>query len=126
MIKNLYKCRQCGADIYFDDVHVSEKAGKKIPLNPETEKPHNCPGQKKYLYCNACKKEIFFDDDYISTSGKKIPLSKSTGNPHRCRAKPFNKDTRRAWWGEQAKTLVCFCLWDGKKGDLSHTSILYY
>ena len=43
MNKNLFKCRQCGGDIYFDNLHVSEKTGKKIPLNPETEKHHFLP-----------------------------------------------------------------------------------
>lgn len=100
-MKTLYKCWLCNGAIYFDDIHISD-SGKKIPLNPETETPHRCPAwQSKTLRCNACDKEIFFDDNYISKYGKKIPLSKSTGNPHRCRNKPFNRDTRRAWWYQQ-------------------------
>lgn len=53
------------------------------------------------INCYHCGKEITFNDDYISISGKKIPLSKSTNRPHRCKAKPFNKETRRAWWYQQ-------------------------
>ena len=74
MIKNLYKCRQCGADIYFDDVHVSAKTGKKIPLDPYNEEPHKCPAWKsKTLHCNACNKEIFFDNDYVTTPLLRTP-----------------------------------------------------
>jgi hypothetical protein len=27
----------------FDDKHISERTGKKIPLDLDTEEPHNCP-----------------------------------------------------------------------------------
>jgi hypothetical protein len=97
------ECRQCDESIYFDEEHISE-SGKKIPLDSETEEPHNCPYrtyQSKAYYCNACGKEIYFDDEYVSKNGKKIPLSKDTGSPHRCKNKPFNKETRRTWWRQQ-------------------------
>jgi hypothetical protein len=36
-------CRQCGKPIKFDDKHISERTGKKVPLDVDTEEPHNCP-----------------------------------------------------------------------------------
>lgn len=98
-----YRCNRCGAGIYFDDEYVSPKTGKKIPLDHATDKPHDCPVwnkehnkyKAKKLYCNACSKEIYFDDDYVTDTGKKIPLSKASKAPHRCRAKPFNNKKYR-------------------------------
>lgn len=34
--------RDCGTDIYFDDDKLS-KTGKKIPLDVDTDEPHDCP-----------------------------------------------------------------------------------
>jgi len=39
---NILKCFQCGEDIFFDDNKKSRK-GKLIPLDLDTEHPHNCP-----------------------------------------------------------------------------------
>ena len=36
-------CRLCNAEITFSDEYVSERTGKKIPLDLETEEPHDCP-----------------------------------------------------------------------------------
>lgn len=36
-------CRQCGEPITFDNKHASQKTGKKIPLDIETNEPHDCP-----------------------------------------------------------------------------------
>jgi hypothetical protein len=36
-------CRQCGEPIKFDAKHVSQRTGKKIPLDIETNEPHDCP-----------------------------------------------------------------------------------
>jgi len=38
---NVLKCFKCGEDIFFDDNKKSQK-GKLIPLDPDTEQPHNC------------------------------------------------------------------------------------
>ena len=35
-------CRQCGEPITFDNKHASQKTGKKIPLDIETNEPHDC------------------------------------------------------------------------------------
>ena len=35
--------RQCGQPITFDDKRVSQWTGKKIPLDVDTEEPHDCP-----------------------------------------------------------------------------------
>jgi len=99
-------CRLCGNPIKFDDKWVSERTGKKIPLDPGTNEPHDCPvrrdhlkqqgqqsyqqtqqsqQQRRYLQCNkGCGQEIYFDVNSKSQSGKFIPLSKETGSPHQC------------------------------------------
>jgi hypothetical protein len=33
----------CRVPIKFDDKHVSQRTGKKIPLDFDTEEPHDCP-----------------------------------------------------------------------------------
>jgi hypothetical protein len=80
----------------FDDKHISQKTGKKIPLDVETNEPHNCPmrissiqqqtrQQRRYHQCNkGCGNEIYFDVNNKTQSGEWIPLSKDTGLPHQC------------------------------------------
>jgi hypothetical protein len=89
-------CRQCGQAIKFDDKHVSQRTGKKIPLDPNTNEPHDCPVRReqqqaqpqqprRYLQCNkGCGQEIYFDENSKSQSGKWIPIDKDTGQPHQC------------------------------------------
>ena len=96
-------CRQCGEPITFDNKNISQRTGKKIPLDPGTNEPHDCPlrrdqpqqqgqpkqsqqmQQRSYLQCNkGCGQEIYFDANNKSQSGKWIPLSKETGLPHQC------------------------------------------
>jgi hypothetical protein len=100
-------CRQCGKPIKFDDKWISERTGRKIPLDVDTEEPHDCPlrrsnskqqqlqqiqqqqqqqQERRYLQCNkGCGNEIYFDANNKSQSGKFIPLDKETGLPHQCR-----------------------------------------
>jgi hypothetical protein len=67
-------CRQCNQPITFDNKHISQKTGKKIPLDPGTNEPHDCPvrrdqppqqqsqqqTQRRYHQCNkGCGKEIY-------------------------------------------------------------------
>jgi hypothetical protein len=102
-------CRLCGQLIKFDDKHVSESTGKKIPLDVDTDELHDCPiwkngqlqqqqsqqqgqsqqqpqqTQRRYYQCSkGCGQEIYFDASNKSQSGKWIPLSKDTGLPHQC------------------------------------------
>jgi hypothetical protein len=100
-------CRQCGQPITFDNKHISQRTGKKIPLDPDTNEPHDCPvrrdqpqqqlkqglpqqlqTQRRYLQCNkGCGQEIYFDANDVNgrtESGKWIPLDRQTGEPHRC------------------------------------------
>lgn len=97
-------CRQCGEPITFDSKHISQKTGKKIPLDVATNEPHDCPvrreqqqsqlpsqqqpqsqPQRRYFQCNkGCGEEIYFDANNKSQSGKFIPLDKDTGLPHQC------------------------------------------
>jgi hypothetical protein len=94
-------CRQCQNPIKFDDRHISQRTGKKIPLDVETNEPHDCQArnngqhqqqvqqsqqmQRHYLQCNkGCGHEIYFDANNKSQSGKWIPLDKDTGQPHQC------------------------------------------
>jgi hypothetical protein len=36
-------CYLCGKPIKFDYEYINESIGKKIPLDAETNEPHNCP-----------------------------------------------------------------------------------
>jgi signal recognition particle subunit SEC65 len=90
-------CRQCGEPITFDNKHISQRTGRKIPLDVATNEPHDCPvrreqqqseqqpQQKRYPQCNkGCGQEIYFNANSKSQSGKWIPLDKDTGLPHQC------------------------------------------
>ncbi|MFL6365877.1 MAG: hypothetical protein ACJ719_11835 [Nitrososphaeraceae archaeon] len=95
-------CKLCGVPIKFDGKHISQRTGKKIPLDIETNEPHDCPArrdqqqqvqpqtqqqtqQRRYLQCNkGCGQEIYFDPNNKSQSGKYIPIDKDTGLPHQC------------------------------------------
>ena len=86
-------CRQCNQPITFDNKHICQRTGKKIPLDPGTNEPHDCPvrrdqpqqqmqqggqqsqtQQRRYLQCNkGCGQEIYFDTNSKSQSGKWIP-----------------------------------------------------
>ena len=98
-------CRLCGKPIKFDEKHISYRTGKKIPLDVDTDEPHDCPSrrtnsqqqqseqppqqqqlqQRQYHQCNkGCGQEIYFDTNNKSQSGKWIPLDKDTGLLHQC------------------------------------------
>jgi hypothetical protein len=93
-------CRQCNQPITFDNKHISQRTGKKIPLDIETNEPHDCPArrdqpqqqgqeqqtqQRRYLQCNkGCGQEIYFDVNTKSQSGNWIPIDKDTGTTHQC------------------------------------------
>ena len=38
--------RLSGVPIKFDDKHISERTGKRIPLDIETNEPHDCPARR--------------------------------------------------------------------------------
>jgi hypothetical protein len=38
-------CRQCNQPITFDNKHISQRTGKKISLDLDTEEPHDCPAR---------------------------------------------------------------------------------
>jgi hypothetical protein len=79
-------CRQCNQPITFYNKHISQRTGKKIPLDPNTNEPHDCPARReeqqaqlptqsqqprRYLQCNkGCGQEIYFDSNSKSQSGK--------------------------------------------------------
>ena len=95
-------CYLCGKPIKFDNEYINERTGKKIPLDAETNEPHNCPvrrsqqqqqqpsqqqeyQERRYHQCNkGCGREIYFDANSKSQSGKWIPIGKDTGQPHQC------------------------------------------
>ena len=95
-------CNLFRQPITFDNKDVSQRTGKKIPLDVETNEPHDCPArksnsqqeqlqqpqqsqQRRYHQCNkGCSQEIYFDANNKSRSGKWIPLDKDTGLPHQC------------------------------------------
>jgi hypothetical protein len=100
MSKSSLFCYLCGKPIKFDIEYISERTGKKIPLDEETSEPHNCPvrsqrehqqhqqrqqQERRYHQCSkGCGQEIYFDASNKSQSGKWIPLDKETGQPHQC------------------------------------------
>ncbi len=79
----------CNQEITFSDWHVST-IGKKIPLDLETDSPHECSVWKqqhrRYYPCrNDCVAEIYFDDKAAkSKNGKWVPIDRKTGTPHQC------------------------------------------
>jgi hypothetical protein len=95
-------CRLCNQPIKFDDKHISQRTGKKIPLDAATNEPHDCPArreqqqsqlphhqqqhqEKRYFQCNkGCGQFIYFHESQRTENGKWIPLEKETGQPHRC------------------------------------------
>ena len=99
-------CRLCGQPIKFDEKYVSHRTGRKVPLDIDTEEPHDCPvwkgsrqyqpqpqqeqqqqqRERRYHQCNkGCGQEIYFDANHSkSQSGKWIPLDKDAGQPHQC------------------------------------------
>jgi DNA-directed RNA polymerase subunit RPC12/RpoP len=96
------RCRQCGHQIKFDDKRTSQRTGKKIPLDVNTNEPHNCPvsvwkdtqpntntntntKERRYVQCNkGCGGEVYFDVNTKTSTGRWIPISKATGLPHQC------------------------------------------
>ena len=56
-------CRQCGQPITFDNKHVSQRTGKKIPLDIETDEPHDCTVPSNNNATNVA----------ITTTAKAIP-----------------------------------------------------
>jgi hypothetical protein len=60
-------CRQCGQPITFDNKHVSQRTGKKIPLAIETNEPHDCPARndqqqsEQQVQQTQRRQEICFD-----------------------------------------------------------------
>ena len=98
-MSSILLCRLCNQQITFDNKHKSQRTGKKIPLDPGTNEPHDCPvrrdqpqqhtqqqqQQSHRLYCNkGCGQEIYFDVNNKTSTGKWIPIDKNTGLPHQC------------------------------------------
>ena len=86
-------CDLCDEPITFYDEHISERTGKKIPLDIDTYEPHGCivwRNQKNRRYCQCrkgCGAQIYFDQNNefgLSENGKWVPLEKETGLSHEC------------------------------------------
>ena len=45
-MSNNILCRQCQNPIKFNDKYISQRTGKKIPLDVDTNEPHDCPVMK--------------------------------------------------------------------------------
>jgi hypothetical protein len=105
-MSNSLSCKLCSKPIKFDDKHVSHRTGRKIPLDVDTEEPHDCPvwkgtqqyqpqpqqpqqqqpeKQRRYYQCNkGCGQFIYFHESQRTENGKWMPLEKKTGEPHLC------------------------------------------
>jgi hypothetical protein len=85
------QCNLCGESIHFDKDIVSERTGKKIPLQDGSDERHRCEAwlaqNRKDYHCHNCDDEIYFDDDHISKNGKHVPVDKQTREPHQCKVK---------------------------------------
>ncbi|CAN5179857.1 hypothetical protein BH18THE2_BH18THE2_14630 [soil metagenome] len=101
-VKNSYpsvltSCYKCETEITFDDEYVSERTGKKIPLDGYTLEPHRCPmykAPKKYKPCLKCGALIYFDEDAPkSVNGKWVPQDQRTGQTHQCPENDYDKLT---------------------------------
>ena len=82
------RCYICNQKIYFDDM-IRNGYGLAIRLDDHGE-PHRCKikdqktGFGESQTCSRCRKNIFFDENYVSISGKCIPLDSNSGKPHVC------------------------------------------
>jgi hypothetical protein len=97
-------CQKCNDPIIFSDSWVSEKSGKRIPLDESTHQPHQCPNStfvNQVLQCKYCQSKISFSDQVISPRGKKIPLNAGTLQKHEC------KEGKEAWKNNSKGTLNC-------------------
>jgi hypothetical protein len=82
-------CKYCKTTIEFDESVVG-LSGRMIPLDLETQLPHECPStpikerERKTKKCRSCGKEIFFDSGMRNpANGKCIP--QDIWGSHRCK-----------------------------------------
>ena len=94
-------CKFCEQSITIDYEHISQKSGKKIPLDPNSKEPHHC--EKSFnawckdhpLICRYCHEtKIYFDDNVRSDNGKRIPLEQDSGEAHNCPNSPYARKRR--------------------------------
>jgi len=52
----LLNCFKCKAEVVFDNEHIG-KNGKKIPLDPATHAPHDCPMREKKSFVRQEREE---------------------------------------------------------------------
>jgi hypothetical protein len=113
-------CFKCNQEIKFSDYHVSERTGKKIPLDAFSEQPHKCIDSEfisQVLKCTHCDSEITFSDEQKSKTGKKIPLDAGNMLPHRC------KEGSAAWRATHPpKAIFCWNCKELIKFDDDHVS----
>lgn len=87
-MKVVPRCYKCDQKIYFDN-KIRNGYGLSIRLD-DSDEPHRCnieyrkTGFDESQKCYWCRKNIFFDRNYVSISGKCIPLDSNSGNPHVC------------------------------------------
>ena len=76
-------CSKCRKSITF---HASKRsrAGKYIPLDVATMKPHECI-ERYVVECRDCKSKITFENDFKNDNGKSIPINAFDGLPHNCK-----------------------------------------
>jgi hypothetical protein len=101
-LQKMLTCKFCDESIIFDDYHVSQKSGKKIPLDPDNYKPHRCEEslnawRKEHpLICQYCHDvQIYFNDSVVSSNGKRIPIEVDTDEPHNCPNNPYHTNKGR-------------------------------
>ena len=88
LLRSMTSCYKCEAEITFSDEYISERTGRRIPLDAWSGDPHRCPMYKrprKYDPCYTCGALIYFDDDAPkSINGKFVSHDQRTGIAHQC------------------------------------------
>ena len=88
----LANCYACKAEIVFDNEHIG-KNGRKIPLDPFTKQPHDCPMREKKPFertsalgqAEITKEELEEKDDHGNEPEALSAYNRDTYNPEEVR-----------------------------------------
>lgn len=84
-----FRCKDCDEELYLD-YNVTSPSGKRIPLEMDSQSPHNCSMREQFVYesppflCEACGQSLYVTDRALSKYGKRIPLNLANDQPHYC------------------------------------------
>ena len=106
-------CKYCGKELFWDEARRADN-GRMIPIDKETNQPHNCPN--KFFKCNHCGKELFWDEARRADNGKIRPVEKETNELHNCPNKFFKCRLcgMELYWDESRRSKP---LWQSERSD---------